>query len=270
MTKGDIQKLLQQTGLRPERAAGQHFLLDDSVVERMADIASLKKNDVVLEIGPGFGILTRELLRRGARVIAIELEKRLTAFLRTTLAGEKKLTIVEGNVLRTRIDQLVTDGRYKLISNLPYSTTSGVFRQFLSQSPRPSQLTVLIQREVADRIVAPPGQMSLLSLSVQYYSHPQKHFDVPPSSFFPLPAVVSSVLSATNIKTGDQEAEMMFRLARMAFAGRRKQLQNSLAAGLHRPPKEIADQLLSLGIAPEIRPQELSVQDWLTLAKAVW
>lgn len=269
MTKADVQKLLRETGLRPDRAAGQHFLLDETVVERMADLAQVKKNETVLEIGPGFGVLTKTLLRRGAKVIAIELDQRLATFLKSELADEKNATIVQGDVFRVRLDELVSDGKYKLVANVPYSATSGIFRQFLSQAPRPTSMTVLIQREVAQRIVAPPGEMSLLSLSVQYYGRPQLGFSVEPGAFVPIPAVYSAVVHVSDIHPGEASAEKMFRLARMGFAGRRKQLQNSLAAGLHRPATEVADILLKTGIAPEIRPQELSVQNWLTLAKSI-
>jgi 16S rRNA (adenine1518-N6/adenine1519-N6)-dimethyltransferase len=269
MTTPETKRLIKQLGLKPDRAAGQHFLLDDQVVEQMADLAQVNERDTILEIGPGLGILTRALLRRGARVIAIELDRRLAGYLRATLGDQANLTLVEGDVFRVQIDQLVNDQQFKLVANLPYSATSGIFRQFLSTAPQPKSLTVLIQKEVAERIVAPPGAMSLLSLSVQYYGRPQKRLDVPPASFFPAPGVTSSVLSVDDIHPGDETADEMFRLARMAFAGRRKQLQNSLAAGLRLPTSAASDFLLKMGVAPEIRPQELSVENWLMLAKNI-
>lgn len=268
MTKFELEKLIRQVGLRPSRGAGQHFLMDETVVERMAEAASVGPHDVVLEIGPGFGVLTKLLLARGAKVISVELEQRLIPYLQKIFGQEKNFTLVEGDVFKVRLDQYLTDHKFKLVANLPYSATSLVFRQFLSHAPRPTEMCVLIQKEVAERITAAPGDMSMLALSVQYFGQPTKLFEIPPSSFFPAPAVTSSVLQVKKIKEMSAEDEkMMFRLARMAFSGRRKQLRNTLAGGLHVEDEKIADWLMELGIPPESRPQDLTVDNWLILAK---
>ena len=268
MTPVDIRRLLAQTGLRPSRAAGQHFLLDESVVDRMVDIAQVGAKDTVLEIGPGFGLLTAKLLARGATVVGVELDRRLAAYLRRKFVGHENLTLLEGDVFRVRLDQLLTDHQFKLVANLPYSATSMVFRHFLTLTPRPSSMVVLVQKEVAERITAAPGAMSLLSLAVQYYGQPKKLFDVAPEKFFPPPAVISSALMVDNLTSGEPEiAKEMFRLARMAFAGRRKQLKNTLAGGLKIRPEKVIKWLMLNEIGPEARPQDLSVDNWLTLAK---
>lgn len=270
MTVPEVRRLILRLGLKPDRAAGQHFLLDESVVERMVELADVQAGQMVLEIGPGLGVLTRCLLKRGATVVAVELDKRLAGYLRREFSREKNFQLIEGDIFRVRLDHILTDRGYKLVANVPYSATSGIFRQFLSHPPRPTSLTVLIQKEVAERVVALPGAMSLLSLSVQYYGRPEKCFDVPRISFLPAPAVTSSVLTVRDIQPGEEkQAAEMFRLARMAFAGRRKQLRNSLSAGLHCSAEAVSDYLMQNGIAPEIRPQELSVENWLTLAKNI-
>jgi len=270
MNREAIAKLVRQVGLRPSREAGQHFLLNESVVERMVEESEVGPKDTVLEIGPGFGVLTRALLARGASVIAVELDSRLAQFLRTTFNGESRLTLLEGDVFRVRLDKYLTDRKYKLIANLPYSATSMVFRQFLTRPPRPTMMCTLIQKEVAERITAEPGEMSMLSLSVQYFGRPAISFMVGRKDFDPIPAVDSAVLRVEKIQQEETViSKKAFRLAKFGFSGRRKQLKNSLAAGLHIDQSKVEDILLESGIAPEIRPQELSVENWLTLAKNV-
>ncbi len=268
MTIPGIQKQIRDSGLQPSRAAGQHFLLDESVVERMCDAAKITAKDTVLEIGPGFGILTNALVARGAKVISIELDQRLAAYMRRTMSAATNLTVVEGDVFRVRLDEYVKDFGYKLVANLPYSSTSLIFRQFLTRAPRPTEMCVLIQREVAERITAPAGQHSLLSLSVQYYGQPSVLFEVPNTDFYPAPEVTSAVLQVKKIADKSPElAKKMFRLAKMGFAGKRKQLKKSLAAGLHEEMANVSQVMLECGIAPEIRPQELEINSWLTLAE---
>jgi 16S rRNA (adenine1518-N6/adenine1519-N6)-dimethyltransferase len=270
MTRQEIIRLLKKTGLQPQKAAGQHFLLDETVVERMVDAAGVGSDDTILEIGPGLGILTELLLARGAHVVAVELDRRLFAYLQQHFAGRRNLELVAGDIFKINLNKYLTDRKYKLVANLPYSATSMVFRQFLNQPPRPASMHVLIQAEVADRIIAEPGQMSLLALAVQLHGQPKKMFIVPRTSFYPAPEVTSAVLGIDQCTASDAAVEeTIFRLARIAFAGKRKQLHNSLASGLKRNVKEIEEKLLKLGIPPEIRPQELSIDNWLTLAKSI-
>lgn len=270
MNRATVAKLIRQAGLRPSREAGQHFLLDETVVERMADRAAVGPKDTILEIGPGFGMLTKVLLARGATVIAVELDRRLAAYMRMTFAKQKRLTIVEGDVFRVRLDQLLLDRAYKLVANVPYSATSLIFRQFLTQPPRPTLMCTLIQKEVAERITAKAGQMSMLSLSVQYFGRPKIEFTVSRKEFDPIPAVDSAVMIVDGMRDGDPIlSKKAFQLAKFGFSGKRKQLKNSLAAGLHTSQSNVEDILMSCGIAPEVRPQELTMENWLKLAKLV-
>lgn len=271
MTISEVKKRLQNAGTRPHRSSGQHFLLDETIVEQMADIAKVQAGDTVLEIGPGLGVLTDVLLARGAHVIAVELDPRLADYLRRTHKHVEHLQVIDGDIFRVRLDAVLGNTPFKLVSNLPYNITSMVLRFFLSGPLKPTDMTILIQREVAERAIAGPGKMSLLALSVQWFSKPRKMLDVEGHSFFPIPEVVSSVLHCADIASGyapDMEKEV-FRLAKMGFAGKRKQLRNSLGAGLHQKNSQVDELLLTSGIAPEARPQDLSIENWLTLTKTV-
>lgn len=267
MTAAETKRLLQKIGLRPQQAAGQNFLLDESVAEAMVTAAGVVEGDTVLEIGPGLGILTEALMSTGASVVAIELDRRLAAHLRRRWPKQPKLTLVEGDVFRVRLGDYVRDGAYKLVANLPYSATSLVFRNFLTLSPRPMSMTVMVQRDVAQRITARPGSMSVLALMVQHYCRPAMLFDVPPISFYPAPMVHSTVLYADALQPirPDEDARL-FRLIRAGFSARRKQLHNTLAASLKLAPEKALQLVERIGKKPTVRAQELSLENWLTLA----
>lgn len=268
MNKALLERYMREAGIRPRRSAGQHFLLDEYVVDRIADVAKIQPGDTVLEVGPGFGILTEKLLERGAEVVAIELDRSLAAWLRKHFAG-RPVTILEDDALRVRRDQVFFGKPYKFVANIPYNITSILFRQLLTQRPKPTSITALIQKEVAERMTATVGEMSLLSLSVQWFSRPEIAFIVEKESFLPPPEVTSAVIHCADIHDGRESEyeDEVFRLARMAFAGKRKQLRNTLMAGLRKNRDEIDEFLLEAGIAPEARPQDLNIEKWLTLAK---
>lgn len=268
MTRADVQRILKRIGLRPQQAAGQNFLLNDDVCQAMVDAAGVGPDDTILEIGPGLGALTAVLLASDAKVVAIELDRRLAAYLRQQFRGRANLTLIEGDVFQVNLNDYLTDQGYKLVANLPYSGTSLIFRNFLTQSPRPISLTTMVQADVAKRIAAEPGDMSLLSLLVQYYSVPHLLTTVPPTDFYPVPHVQSAVLHCEPVRTPDPaEAEQLFRVARAGFSSRRKQLHNSLAASLHRRVPDIDKLLDAVGIKPSRRAQELTLEEWLQLAK---
>lgn len=266
MTVAQLQRLIRQSGLRPQQAAGQNFLLDESVVESMVAAAGIEEGDTVLEIGPGFGVLTAAVLETGAKVVSVELDDRLFAYMRQHFGQRKNLTLVHDDIFRVRLDQYVKDDGYKVVANLPYSATSLVFRNFLSLAPRPTSMTVMVQREVAKRICAAPGDMSVLAFMVQYYSQPTLLFDVPPHSFYPAPKVSSSVVHLENLKTLQQDVDKpLFHLVKCGFSSRRKKLSNALSASMKIPVLEIESKMAKVSLKENIRAQELSVQDWLDL-----
>ena len=268
MTRQQIISLVREVGLRPDKGAGQNFLLDEAVVDSMIAAADIRSKDTVLEIGPGFGVLTGKLLATGAKVVAIELDQRLAAWLRKKYAKTPNLVLVEGDVFKINLHDHLQDGGYKLVANLPYSATSLVLRNFLSLRPRPSELTIMIQKEVAERVVAEPGNLSLLGLMVQYYSHPSYLFDVPAGSFWPEPKVTSAVIHCQVQDWPDErETKKLFRAARSGFSGKRKQLHNALAPLLGLTSAKTVEWLEKRGLPSTARAQDLSLETWLEIAK---
>lgn len=267
MTAQEVQRILRRVGVRPQQAAGQNFLLDENVTAAMVDVSGIGKDDTVLEIGPGLGILTEAILSTGAHVIAVELDRRLCVYLQKKFHERKNFQLIENDIFRVRLDQHFEDQQYALVANLPYSSTSLILRNFLSLSPRPRSLTVMIQRDVARRITAQPGNMSVLSLMVQHYSRPSIVFDVPPASFYPMPKVTSSVLYCDKLQPLGPDDERYFRIIRAGFSSKRKKLTNSLSGSLKISQKTIENALHSLNRPETARAQELNEEDWLKLAQ---
>lgn len=266
---GTIQELARRFRVRPDKKHSQNFLLDSSVVQAMAHEAGIGKGDWVLEVGAGFGVLTEKLLATGADVLAFEIDENLAAFLVERFRGEKRFHLVVSDFFRWYRDHIreLSSKPFSIVANLPYHASSFFFKTVLASSAKPQQIIVLLQKEVAERISAEPGAMSLLSLSVQMYGAPSVLLHVPKRAFWPQPDVDSAVLAVTDIHAGPENAKRIFQLARMAFSGKRKQLHNTLAAGLHCSAAEIAPLLRRAKIAETARPQELSVVDWKRLAE---
>lgn len=269
MDKKEVNRRLQQIGLRPQPAAGQHFLLDEAIGQEMVATAEVGPADTVIEVGPGLGILTQPLLATGARVIGIELDRRLAGYVSQKFLGQKNFQLIQSDIFKIDLNSLVKDFRYLVVANLPYGVTSLLFRNLLTLAPRPRRMTAMIQKEVAERMVAEPGKMSLLSLLVQHYSDAMFVTSVPKTSFWPAPEVTSAVIDVRvkNPPPDPEISQRMFQVARTAFSGRRKTLLNSLSA---LPPYEkvrVEKELRSVGISPTSRPQELSLEDWLKIAK---
>lgn len=269
MTSQEIQRALRKIGLRPQAAAGQNFLLDETVVERMIQAADIQAGDKVLEIGPGLGILTEGLLQAGAEVVAVELDQRLAEYARQKFADFPGFQLVHGDIFKVRLPDIFEDGDYKLVANLPYSSTSLIFRNFLTLPPRPSSLTVMVQRDVAERIAAAPGALSILAVMVQYYGHVNIVCEVPAESFYPTPRIESSVLQVDQLQPVRPTDKKLFHVIRAGFSARRKQVQNSLAGTLHRPTPEVAAALASIGVEPTIRAQEIPVGTWPKISQVL-
>ena len=265
-------KLLHRFGLHPRKGLGQHFLIDGEVLQLIIQAAELNSRDVVMEIGPGLGILTRELARRAGRVIAIELDSKLAGILKQTLASFNNVTIINEDILQTEpaaLLQEVVDRpfSYKVVANLPYYITSPVLRHFLEASVKPKIMVVMVQKEVAEAIVAKPGEMSLLSVSVQFYGEPRIISYVPAQCFYPAPEVDSAIL---RVDVYPQPAvavdvESFFELVRAGFSVPRKQICNSLAHGLGLPKAEVLSLLVKADIVSQRRAETLSLVEWARL-----
>lgn len=269
--------------VKAKKSLGQNFLNDPHYLERIIASAELTSEDLVLEIGPGQGSLTRELAARAAGLMAVELDDRLITPLRAMFATQLgRIRIVHGDILEldpaALIDDLAADlpGRepnltsgaaYKVVANLPYYITSAVLRQLLEARRPPTRAVVLVQVEVAQRICARPGDMSLLAASVQYYAQPQLVDRVPAGAFRPIPKVDSAILRLDVYPQPavDVPAERFFTVVRAGFGQKRKQLLNSLTSGLSLPKQAVVAALECAGIDPMRRAETLALPEWSSL-----
>ncbi len=261
--------LLRRFGVRPRKSLGQNFLVNGNDLRRIIEVADLTGRDTVLEIGAGLGALTERLVQHAARVVAVELDSRLLPILQTTLEGVLGIDLVVGDILELPWDALDLKAPYIIVANIPYSITSALLRRVL-EAPQPAERMVLtVQREVAERVNAKPGHMSLLALSVQIYGTPRIAGRIPARSFYPQPEVDSAILRIDmhgEPKVSSEMIEPIFRLARAGFGQRRKQLRNSIAAGLGVSTEVVETWLRRSGIEAKARAQELDIAAWGRLA----
>lgn len=265
-------KVLESIGVRPSKGRGQNFLKEHWVVERMAAELAIGTGDLVVEVGPGLGALTGELLATGADVIAIEIDDQLAAYLQQELQNDR-FTLVHADARTISIDQIVPDGRkYDLAANLPYSSAPVILRHFLEAEHPPQRLICMVQREVALRIAARPPDLSLLGVAVQIYAQAQVLFDVPPEAFVPKPKVVSSVVllecHPMPLIEPDERAGF-FRLVTAGFAQKRKTVLNSLATALPADRDRMRATLEGVGIDPIRRAETLTIDDWIRLFRSM-
>ncbi|MCX6715180.1 MAG: 16S rRNA (adenine(1518)-N(6)/adenine(1519)-N(6))-dimethyltransferase RsmA [Candidatus Uhrbacteria bacterium] len=254
---------------RAKKSYGQNFLIDQSVVDKILVAAEITKGESILEIGPGTGLLTQALVGSKARVVAVELDHDLIEPLVNHFGD--KIELIEGDILR--LETLpVEDRAYKLIANIPYNITSPIIEKFLTQAPRPSRMILMVQREVADRIVAKPPQMSLLSVVCQLYANCSRVVNVRAGSFRPIPKVDSAVVQFDLKHSSDPLAERIIHLAKMGFISKRKQLHHNLLPYLRvRKPEatseDVKAMLVSIGHDPRVRAENLTIEDWVKLEK---
>ncbi len=261
---------LRQSGLKPRKGLGQHFLIDGEVLGVILAAAEITPDDIIVEVGPGLGILTGELAKKAGGVIAVELDDKLAALLAKTLASFKNVTIINDDVLNIEPGELLRRQRspdYKVVANLPYYITSPVLRHFLEAEAKPRVMVVMVQAEVAQAIAAKPGDMSLLSVSVQFYGKPEIISRVPAQSFYPAPEVDSAVL---RISLYPQPAVAVdeggfFELVRAGFSAPRKQLDNSLAQGLGLGKAQVLPLLEKAEINWQRRAETLTLEEWARL-----
>ena len=282
---------LSALGIHPKKGLGQNFLVDPSHRARIVAAADLTPDDTVLEVGPGPGVLTELIAQQAGRVVAVELDDRLIPMLRERFADQPHVSIVHGDILKVNVGALIerigesanrrigngesrntqsSTSSYKVIANLPYYITSAAIRHLLESVPPPELLVLTVQREVAERMVASPPDMSLLALGVQFYATARIVEHIPAGAFYPKPKVDSAVVRLERrpepVVSG-VTAEAFFRAARAGFSQPRKQLRNSLAAGLAVPPATAEAWLTSAGIAPQRRAETLTLPEWGALAR---
>lgn len=262
------QGLLRRYGLKPRKSLGQNFLINEGARELILNAAGLEDSDEVLEIGPGLGALTQSLVDRARRVVSVELDPSLYAILQDMLGARQNLDLIQGNFLDIEMSDLGLDPGFVVVANIPYNITSAIIRKVMESEARPARAVLTVQKEVAERVVAGPGEMSLLALSVQLFGTPSIDAVLASGSFFPRPSVDSAVIRVEMDRAVNGElVDMVFVLARAGFAQRRKKLRNSLAHGLPMDKEEVEGLLHSSDIDPDRRPQTLKVDEWLSLAK---
>lgn len=264
--------ILKAFGLHMSKRLGQNFLIDATIVQGIVDAAEIQPGDRVLEIGPGIGTLTQGLAETGACVTAVELDKKLPAVLAETLKAYDNVTIVPGDILKVNIPEIMGEGPFKVAANLPYYITTPILMTLLERHLPITNLVTMVQREVAERMVAKPGSRiyGALSVAVQYYTDPAIVLDVPPRSFIPAPEVDSVVIAC---KVREQPAvqvrseKMFFRVVKAAFGQRRKTLANALKGG-GLPEEQVRDAMEQAGIDPTRRGETLSLIEFGRLADA--
>ena len=252
----------------PKKELGQHWLKDRSILSAIAEDANLSKDDTVLEIGPGLGTLTSELLRRAGRVVAVEYDADLAAKLPAQFPGTN-LTVQNADILQFDLSQLPAG--YKVVANVPYYITSKIVEKLLTDQNPPSAAVLLVQKEVAERIAAEPGDMSLLALNAQIFAKAHLGVEVPRDYFTPPPKVDSQVVVLERRETplvAPEDQKAFFRVARAGFQEKRKKLRSSIAAGLALSKPDAEKLLQSADIDPNTRAQDLSIADWQELTSA--
>lgn len=255
-------------GITPSKALGQNFLHDRTVVRKIVDGAGVVAADTVLEIGPGLGILTEELASRVKRVVAVELDSRLAAHLSERMPENVSVVHADG----TTIDPAALAGTdYRVVANLPYAVGNAIVRRLQEADPPPKTITVMLQREVAERMAAVPPAMSILAVATQFYGNPRILFRVGGGAFIPPPNVESAVIRIDTHQTPlpRDVHETFFRVVHAGFSQRRKQLANTLSSGLDVDRQRIISAMMAAGIAPTERAERLRVEDWVRLYDAL-
>jgi 16S rRNA (adenine1518-N6/adenine1519-N6)-dimethyltransferase len=259
--------------LKPKKSLGQHFLHSPSALQKIIDAANIKPGETILEIGPGTGILTTKLLEAGAQVVAIEKDERVFGLLEVKFAkeiAEKKLRLIIGDVLEINIGDLIGE-HYALVANIPYYITGAILQKFLENSLRPSRIVFLVQREVAERIVARDGKESILSISVKTFGVPKIVATVPRGAFVPPPNVDSAILEISDISgrrfAGDEKISKFFEVVRAGFAHKRKFAKKNLEALVGR--EILINIWQKLGLDQKVRAEDMTVEQWVKISDII-
>ncbi|MFH1575653.1 MAG: 16S rRNA (adenine(1518)-N(6)/adenine(1519)-N(6))-dimethyltransferase RsmA [Candidatus Nealsonbacteria bacterium] len=275
--KQNIQALLKKHGLKPRKGLGQNFLVNPQVLEKLIATAEINIKDTVLEIGPGTGAITQALAQKAKRVIAVEKDREMVKILKETLKGFENIEIICDDIRRSDLPLNFggdpTSQKYKVVGNLPFYLTAPVIRMFLEMSEaKPHSLTLVVQKEVAQRICAKPPKMSILANSVQFYADPELISVIPKESFFPQPKVDAAIIKITpngsRTVLDPSNKDLFFKIMKAGFSHPRKQLLNNLAQELKKSREDVAAWLQKNNINPKQRAETLGVDDWIRLAKS--
>lgn len=266
----NVAALLKKHHLEPRKSLGQNFLISDSALEQIVAAAEIPASAAVLEVGAGLGSLTRVLAASSRKVVAVELDRFLFRILQDVTASQKNIELVQGDMLEINPTELMGEPDYLVVANIPYYITSALIRHLIETKFKPLRLVLTIQQEVADRICALPGDLSLLALGVQVYGTPRIVLKIPAGAFYPPPKVDSAVVRVDLLPEPVipfENLDLFFRLAKAGFSQKRKTLRNSISAGMHLKPGDAENLLRSVQIDPQRRAETLSLTEWRGLTE---
>lgn len=262
--------MLKEHQICPSKRLGQNFLVDKEAVKKIVEAAGLELEDVILEVGPGLGILTQELAKRAKKVIAVEKDQNMIEILRTTLKDLKNVEVIQGDIRKINTKYYTPNTRYKIVANLPFYLAAPVIRQFLEVENPPKEMVLVVQKEVGQRICAKPPDMNILAVSVQIYAKPKIVSYISKKSFWPSPKVDSAIIKITiNKKQLTTDQNLFFKIVKAGFSQPRKQLINNLSKGLDLEKEKIQNWLSKNNVQPTQRAETLKVQDWINLTKTI-
>jgi len=266
----DIKKIIKKYQIHPLKRLGQNFLIDKKVVKKMIRAADLKKEDIVLEVGPGLGVLTQEIAKKSKKVIAVEKDKKLAEILKKETAKFKNIEIINENILNYNLDCKLQFAGYKVVANLPFYITSPAIRKFLEADKPPKEMVLIVQKEIAQRICACPPKTNFLAISVQFYGKPEIISYLSKKSFWPKPKVDSAIIKIIPFNKNIPDKlfkQKIFQIIKAGFSQPRKQLAGNLASKLKLDKQKINSWLLKNNIQPNQRAETLGIQDWIKLTK---
>lgn len=269
-TLSKVRELCQQYDIKPQKKLGQNFLVDANVARKVVWLAQLKKEDQVVEVGGGLGALTELVAPQVKKLIVYEIDKRLVEVLKELFSADKSIAIYHGDILKVQDKDLAID--YKIVANLPYQITSFFLRHFLERTNHPQEILLIMQKELAERIVAKDGKNSLLSLAVNFYSQPEIIGTISSNCFWPKPKVDSAIIRFTqvqkkfNLFINDQEQKLFFKIIKAAFSAKRRQIHNNLST-LNLTKEQIENILLKSKISKMSRAEDLKIEDFMLLTK---
>lgn len=270
--------IMEKYNIRADKSLGQNFLIDDEAVAAIIDAANVSKDDLVIEIGPGLGTLTKELVEKAGKVICIELDKRMIEILNDRFSMYKNFRIINDDVLKVNLKKIISDEKIKnakIVANLPYYITTPIIMKLLEDRLDVKTITVMIQKEVADRLITKPGtgDTGAITYSIHYYTEPSRVLEVPNTAFIPAPKVNSTVINLEVLKVPKvnvENEEKFFELIKIVFMQKRKTLLNSLANSHKYGSKEnIEKNLKLLGINSQIRPEKLTLEEFAKISATI-
>jgi len=275
-----VKSSLRQSRTAAKKSLGQNFLIDESLLPVIVDAAGLESNDTVIEIGPGLGVLTGQLVKCAGNVIAVEIDEKLASVLRKKFTGQDNLKIIHGDILKTPLEEVINNvPAYKVVANLPYNITSPILYYFTGAAKKPRLMVIMIQKEVAEAIVAKPGNLGVLAIGMQLFATSRIVKIVPPQSFYPAPKVDSAIIRLDFLEKPAVEVddtERFLKFVKKGFHSPRKTIQNSLQLGLNITAAEARDLLRESSFDYNRRPGELTLNEWQKLylsaqdMKVVW